>query len=163
MSEPVWPRDVERVAVFLRSAGAEARLEEVGDDGSTAQAAADAVGTRLEQIVKSLLLICDEEPVLALVPGHRRVDTRKVATAVGARRARIARPEEVLETTGFEPGAVAPFPLPRVRRVLLDETLLAHSQVWVGAGSTRHLAMLAPAELARLTRAEPMAVSLDEA
>jgi Cys-tRNA(Pro) deacylase len=163
VSEAVWPEAVERVAAFLRSAGAEARLEELGEDGSTAQAAAEAVGCRLDQIVKSLVVICDDEPVLVLVPGDRRGDTRKVARAVGARRARIARPDEVVAITGFEPGAVAPFPQPRIRRVLVDGTLLVHRLVWVGAGSERHLAALSPVELARLTSAEAMDVTQDQA
>ena len=55
--------------------------------------------------------------------------------------------------TGFEPGAVAPFPLPGVDTVLVERTLLARERVWVGAGSERHMAGLQPAELVRLTRA----------
>jgi prolyl-tRNA editing enzyme YbaK/EbsC (Cys-tRNA(Pro) deacylase) len=51
---------------------------------------------------------------------------------------------------------VAPFPLRGVERVLIDQTLLAHDRVWIGAGSERHLASLAPAELVRLTRAQPI-------
>jgi prolyl-tRNA editing enzyme YbaK/EbsC (Cys-tRNA(Pro) deacylase) len=48
---------------------------------------------------------------------------------------------------------VAPFPLRSVALVLLDQTLLAHDRVWIGAGSEHHLAEIAPGELARLTRA----------
>jgi prolyl-tRNA editing enzyme YbaK/EbsC (Cys-tRNA(Pro) deacylase) len=86
-----------------------------------------------------------------------------VAAFTGARRARIARPEEVLAITGFEPGAVAPFPQPNVRRVLVDESLLVQRLVWVGAGSSRHLAALAPAELVRLTSGQTLDVSQDQA
>ena len=63
---------------------------------------------------------------------------------------------EVEEATGFAPGAVAPFPLPKVDRVLIDQTLLAHETVWVGAGSHSHLAALSPAVLVRLARAQAM-------
>jgi prolyl-tRNA editing enzyme YbaK/EbsC (Cys-tRNA(Pro) deacylase) len=69
----------------------------------------------------------------------------------------------VLEATGFPPGAVAPFPLPGVARVVAEQTLLAQPLVWVGAGSERHLAALAPRELLRLARAEPMDVVGDAA
>jgi prolyl-tRNA editing enzyme YbaK/EbsC (Cys-tRNA(Pro) deacylase) len=51
---------------------------------------------------------------------------------------------------------VAPFPLPGIQTVLLDRTLMAHEVVWVGAGSSRHMAALAPADLARLARARPV-------
>ena len=62
------------------------------------------------------------------------------------------------ESTGFAPGAVAPFPLPKVERVLVERTLLSHPVVWVGAGSPRHMAMLRPSELVRLSRAEAVDV-----
>ncbi len=151
-----WPEPVERVAAFLRGAGAEARIEELDAGAATAEDAARAAGATLEQIVKSLVFVCDGKPVVALIPGNRRADADKIARAAGAPKARIARPEEVLEATGFTPGAVAPFPLAGVERVLIDQALLAHDVVWVGAGSTTHLAALSPADLVRLARATPM-------
>jgi prolyl-tRNA editing enzyme YbaK/EbsC (Cys-tRNA(Pro) deacylase) len=147
---------VERVAAYLREAGAEARVEEFAAGTPTAFEAAQAVGCDLAQIVKSLVFDCDARPVLALIPGDRRADATKIARAAGAQFARIAGTEEVRDATGFEPGAVAPFPLPRVERVFIDRTLLAHRVVWIGAGSSRHMAALPPAELVRLSRARPM-------
>jgi prolyl-tRNA editing enzyme YbaK/EbsC (Cys-tRNA(Pro) deacylase) len=149
-----WPEPVERVAAFLRGAGAEARLEEFPGGTPTAQAAADAAGCGLDQIVKSLVFVCDDDPVIALVPGDRRADEAKIAQAAGASSARIARAREVEAATGFPPGGVAPFPLPADSRVLLEQSLLSHDVVWAGAGSERHMVRLSPRELARLTRAE---------
>ena len=153
-----WPDPVERVTDFLRSAGAEVRVEEFADGTPTAQAAARAVGCELSQIVKSLVFECDGKPVVAMVPGDRRADADKVAAAAGGRFARIAGSEEVQDATGFEPGAVAPFPLPRIERVFIDRTLLSHRVVWIGAGSDRHMASLSPAELVRQSRARPVDV-----
>ncbi len=147
-----WPAEVERVAVFLRQTGAEARIEELPSGTPTAQAAADVVGCTLGQVVKSLVLVCDASPVVALVPGDRRADTGKVARLVGSRRVSIATPDEVVAATGFRPGAVSPFPLERVPVVLVERTLLRHRALWAGAGSENHLVSLAPAELVRLTR-----------
>ena len=148
-----WPPQVERVAVVLRAQGVESRLEEFSDGTPTAAAAAAAVGCDAGQIVKSLVFICDGRPTLALVPGDRRADELKVAAAAGARYARVARPDEVLAATGFEPGGVAPFPAAGVAQVLLSEELLVHDRVWIGAGSERHMAGLSPVDLARLTQA----------
>jgi prolyl-tRNA editing enzyme YbaK/EbsC (Cys-tRNA(Pro) deacylase) len=58
---------------------------------------------------------------------------------------------------------VAPFPLPGVEQVLIDRSLLAHEEVWVGAGSPRHMACLRPAELARLSNARQMDAVEDRA
>jgi prolyl-tRNA editing enzyme YbaK/EbsC (Cys-tRNA(Pro) deacylase) len=150
-----WPEPVERVAAYLRAAGAESRLEEFPTPAATAQAAADAIGCELDQIVKSLVFMCGEQPVLALVPGSRRADEAKVADAVDAAGARVAKPAEVRAATGFEPGGVSPFPPPRAP-VLVERTILSNAVVWVGAGTVMHMAMISPLELVRLTRAEPV-------
>jgi prolyl-tRNA editing enzyme YbaK/EbsC (Cys-tRNA(Pro) deacylase) len=148
-----WPEPVARVADVLRRYGVDGRVEEFPEGTPTAGAAAKAVGSSRAQIVKSLLFVCDGRPTLALVPGDRRADETKVAVAVGAKGARVARPDEVVAATGFEPGGVAPFPSPGVSQVVMDGELLVHDRVWVGAGSERHMAGLAPADLLRLTQA----------
>ena len=151
-----WPEPVERVAAFLREAGAEARLEELESGAATAEEAARAAGCTPDRIVKSLVVMCDGRPVLTLLPGDRRVDTRKIAAAAGARKARFADAAEVESATGFAPGGVTPFPLPRIEQVFIDQTLLTQDELWVGAGSPTHLAALRPAELVRLSRARPL-------
>jgi Cys-tRNA(Pro) deacylase len=147
---------VERVAAYLRAAGAEARLEELETATGTAEDAARAAGSPIGQIVKSIVVVCDGRPVMALVPGDRRADLDKIARAAGATKARIASAAEVEEATGFAPGGVAPFPLPEVVLVLIDQNLLAHDIVWIGAGSSTHLAALSPGDLVRLARARPI-------
>ena len=149
-----WPEPVERVAAYVRAAATEARIEEFQAATPTADAAARAVGCELGQIVQSLVMLCAGRPCGGMVPGDRRADVRKVARAARCERVAVAGPAEVLETTGFPPGAVAPFPLPRIDRIYIDRRLLAHERVWVGAGSTHHLAGLRPGDLVRLARAQ---------
>jgi prolyl-tRNA editing enzyme YbaK/EbsC (Cys-tRNA(Pro) deacylase) len=152
-----WPEPVERVSSYLRGAGAEARIEEFPEGTPTAADAAAAVGCELAQIVKSLVVVLDDERVaVALVPGDRRGDTQKIARAANSASAGVASAEQIVRATGFEPGAVAPFPLPGVDVVLVDRSLLRHPTVWAGAGSHRHVVGLAPEELRRLTRARAL-------
>ena len=82
--------------------------------------------------------------------------TVDIARAAGARKAKVAGPDRVRAVTGFEPGAVAPFPLPKVERVLVDRQVLVHDRVWIGAGSPHHVATLSPSDLVRLAKAEPV-------
>jgi prolyl-tRNA editing enzyme YbaK/EbsC (Cys-tRNA(Pro) deacylase) len=154
-----WPEPVARVADVLQRAGIDARVEEFPEGTPTAGAAAKAVGSSRAQIVKSLVFICDGRPVLALVPGDRRADENKVAVSAGARAARVARVDEVLAATGFEPGGVAPFPAPGISQVLMAGELLAHDRVGIGAGSERHMAGISPVDLARLTQARTAELS----
>ncbi len=161
MTADAWPEPVARVSRALREAGAEARIEEFAIGTPTAEDAARAVGCELLQIVKSLLFECDGRPVLVLVPGDRRADPQKVAALAGAAKARVAGAAEVEDATGYAPGAVAPFPLRRVERVLIERSLLVGGLLWVGAGSTRHMAGLPAAELVRVARAQPVDVVAD--
>jgi prolyl-tRNA editing enzyme YbaK/EbsC (Cys-tRNA(Pro) deacylase) len=124
----------------------------------TAADAAAALNAELGQIVKSLVFDCDGRKVLVLVPGDRRADSEKIARAAGSNFARIAGSDEVREATGFDPGAVAPFPLERIDAIFVERTLLSQPVLWVGAGSERHMAALSPTELLRLSRARPMDV-----
>ena len=148
-----WPDPVERVSAVLRTAAVEARIEEFTEGTPTARDAAKAIGCDLSQIVKSLVLVCDGAFVLALVPGDQRADEVAVGAAVSAQLVRVARPDEVVHATGFEPGAVAPFPQRAVTQSLMDRSFFVHDVVWIGAGSAAHMASIAPAELLRLSGA----------
>ena len=111
-----WPEPVERVAEVLRAAGVEARIEELPHGTPTARAAADALGCELGQIVKSVVMVCDEAYVLVLVPGDRRADEVGVAAAVGrcqgaAGPSRGGRPGDRLRA-----GRGGAVPAPRGRR-----------------------------------------------
>ena len=107
--ETTWPEAVERVSSFLRDAGAEARLEQFSDGTPTAADAAAAVGCELDQIVKSLVLVCDDKPVVALVPGDRRGDPEKIA----------ARTKE------YEERFLSPFIA--AERGYIDDVIMPHS------------------------------------
>ncbi|MFN0153010.1 MAG: aminoacyl-tRNA deacylase [Gaiella sp.] len=155
----VWPQAVQKIGAFFVASGAEARVEELGEDCGSAADAAEALGCGLAQIVKSLVVMGDGRPALALVSGPARADLKRIAAELSCKHARIARPAEVTEATGFEPGAVTPFLGGRISRVLLDDALLRHDLVWCGAGSRLHMAALSPQELLRLTQARAAAIT----
>jgi len=156
-----WPEPVERVTAYLLRSGAEVRVEEFPEGTRTAQDAADAVGCKLGQIVKSLLFEAGGRTVLAMIPGDKRADTAKIARAAGAQEAHVASANRVRELTGVDPGAVSPVPPPPVDVVAIDPRLLLPDSVWIGAGSPRHVACLAPPELMRLSGAEQLDLVAD--
>ena len=151
-----WPEPVQRVVRTIREANIEARVEEFSGGTPTASDAARATGAKLQEIVKSLVFMCDGRSVLVMVPGDRRADSDKIAKAVGCANVKVASPEEVAQATGYSTGGVAPFPLANVNLVLMERTLLAHEIVWIGAGTSRHMAALAPSDLVRLASARPV-------
>jgi prolyl-tRNA editing enzyme YbaK/EbsC (Cys-tRNA(Pro) deacylase) len=156
-----WPAPVQRVAAALREGRVEARIEEFTDGTPTAADAARAVGAPIDQIVKTLVFSCDGRPLVVMVPGDVRADTARIAAAAGCGRVKAVGAEAVEQLTGFPAGGVAPFPLPGVETVLIERTLLGHELVWVGAGSGRHMAAIAPPDLVRLARARPAELAVE--
>jgi Cys-tRNA(Pro) deacylase len=156
-----WPAPVQRVAAVLEKARIEGRVEEFSESASTAADAASATGAPIEQIVKSLVFAGDGRPIVVMVPGDRRADTARIAAAAGCERVKAVGADAVERLTGFPAGGVAPFPLPGVETVLIEQALLGHEVVWIGAGSSRHMAALAPSDLVRLARARPAQLTVE--
>lgn len=120
----------------------------------TAQDAARAIGCHVGQIVKSLVFVADEKPVLALTSGANRVDLGRLARLTGSKEVRRASPEEAREATGFAVGGTPPFGHPKPVRAFLDRDLLAYEEVWAAAGTPDAVFVLTPAELRRTAVAE---------
>ena len=105
-----------QVASFLQAASAE-RLEEFSEGTPTAPDAAKAVGCELGQIVKSLVVVCDGRPVVAMIPGEPQADARRVRPRRGRDEGAHRDAGRGSVRDGLQVGAVAPFPLPGVDHV----------------------------------------------
>lgn len=127
----------------------------------TAAEAAAAVGCDVGAIVKSLVFVADGAPVLALVAGADRVDTTRLAAAVGASDVRKADADEARAATGYAIGGTPPFGHAGagVSRVVCDPGLLAHGTVWAAAGGPTSVFPLSPADLVRAAGAEVVPVT----
>src|ERR1700736_4653977 len=140
----------ERVQAALSAAGVAARIEEFPASTRTAQDAAAAVGTGVGQIVKSLVFLAGDAPVLALVSGVNQLDPARLAALTGASIGK-ADADAVRQATGYSIGGVAP---PRVAGPLpplIARDLLQYDVVWAAAGTPRHVFPIAPKELVRVT------------
>jgi prolyl-tRNA editing enzyme YbaK/EbsC (Cys-tRNA(Pro) deacylase) len=151
---PVVAGAIER---FLESAevlGHPVDVRRFPEGTKTAQDAARAIGCDVGQIVKSLVFVADERPVLALTSGANRVDLERLASLAGAKEVRRASPEEAREATGFAVGGTPPFGHPERVRAFIDRDLLAYDEVWAAAGTPDAVFVLTPAELRRSALAE---------
>jgi prolyl-tRNA editing enzyme YbaK/EbsC (Cys-tRNA(Pro) deacylase) len=122
----------QRLQDRLHELGLDIEIQELSDSTRTAQEAADAVGADVGQIVKSLVFVDGDGPVLCLCAGDRRVDTAKLGGDV-----RQARGDEVREATGFAIGGVPPLGHDRPVRTVVDESLRRFETLWC-AGGTPH-------------------------
>ena len=142
---------VERVQNYLRECGLEIRVLEMDRSTRTAQLAAQAIGTELGSIVKSLVFLADGEPTLVLVAGNRRVDPDKLKSLLGARRVMIANADQVRQATGFAIGGVPPIAHDHPLRTLIDKNLSHFETVYAAAGSPQAIFPIAYGQLVTLT------------
>ena len=140
----------ERVKAALIAAGVEARIEEFPSSTRTAQEAAATVGTTVGQIVKSLVFLAGDSPVVALVSGVNRLDTQRLAALSGAAIGK-ADADAVRQATGYSIGGVPPIGFPVPIPTFIDRDLLQYDVVWAAAGTPRHVFPIAPQELVRIT------------
>jgi len=121
----------------------------------TAEDAARAIGCTVAAIVKSLVFVVvgedgSHQPVVALVPGDKRLDTNALARIAGGVTSKRATLDEVRETTGFAAGGTPPFghtlPVP----VYADEMLRRHDPVWAAAGTPTTVFPISLVDLDRL-------------
>ncbi|WP_274374061.1 YbaK/EbsC family protein [Aminithiophilus ramosus] len=120
----------------------------------TVDDAARAIGAHPEEILKTIVLVADGKPLLALMRGPNRIHTGKVKRFLGARKVSMASPEVVYGLSGFRIGGVAPVGYPQELPALLDEDLFLHDTVWAAAGTDHAFFPVAPVELQRLTGGE---------
>lgn len=119
----------------------------------TAADAADAIGCEVSQIVKSLVFMADDEPVLVLTSGANRVDENKVRAALGVKAFRKADADEVRDATGYAIGGTPPFGHARPLRVMCDRDLTGHEEIWAAAGTPSTVFPLVPTTLLTITNA----------
>lgn len=120
----------------------------------TAEDAARAIGCHVSAIVKSLVFTVDERPVVALVPGDLRLDTKRLAAAAGGLQARRATLEEVREATGYAAGGTPPFGHATRLRVFADLTLKRNDPVWAAAGTPTTVFPISIEQLDRIAKPE---------
>ena len=123
--------------------------------------AARALGVATEQIIKSLVFVIDDEPLLVINNGITLVDRRKVAThmGVGRKRVKFASGEAALEITGYIVGSMPPFGHRQTLPTLIDPAVKQFDLIFGGGGDIDAMLRLTPAELLRVTAGSLVAIS----
>lgn len=152
-NKPLTPFDL---AAYIAAHGIAAEIVPMAVETPTVPAAAAALGVEPGQIIKSLLFLVRDRPVLAIASGETRVDRSALAGryGVGKKQVRLADPETVLRLTGYPAGGVPPFGHPAPLPTLLDRRVAAWAAIYGGGGDDHTLLRIAPEELARVTGAE---------
>ena len=151
---------VRKVREALARRGLSPELVELGKTARSAGEAADALGVRVEQIVKSLVFrgARSGRSVLVLASGPNRADEGIISELAGEP-VEKADAAFVREKTGFAIGGVPPVGHAEEPVAFVDEDLLRHETVWAAAGHTHVVFGLPPGKLPEITSGEVVGIT----
>lgn len=141
-----------KVQEALKSAGIEAKVVELPDSTRTAAEAAQAIGTTVAQIVKSLVFRgqTSGKAILIETSGLNHVNEKAVAVILGEPIGK-ADADFVREQTGYAIGGIPPLGhAHEMGAVLIDEDLLQYEELWAAAGTPHAIFRLTPDELIKI-------------
>ena len=96
--------------------------------------------------IKSLVMVANGSPVLALVRGDHQLSETKFASALKAQDVRAAHPQEIREWFGADPGSLGPIGVKNMR-VVADNALRGRKNMVAGANrDDYHLLNVTPGE-----------------
>jgi Cys-tRNA(Pro)/Cys-tRNA(Cys) deacylase len=121
------------------------RGDELHDFG---REAAESLGLPYEQVFKTLVVVADDELVVAVVPVSCQLSMKRVAAAVGAKKAAMCDPARAERSSGYIVGGISPIGQRKQLRTVLDETVELFDTVYVSGGKRGMDIGLAPTDLA---------------
>lgn len=145
----------------LRSAGVRHTIHEYeagsgsGREGHRAygEEAAAALGVPPDRIFKTLVAAVDGRLAVAVVPVAGELDLKRLADALGGRKAAMAEPSEAERATGYVVGGISPLGQRRRLPLVVDDSALGQPTVYVSGGRRGLQVELEPGDLVRLTGA----------
>jgi Cys-tRNA(Pro)/Cys-tRNA(Cys) deacylase len=122
--------------------------------------AAEKLSLAPERVFKTLVARVEGTGlVLTLVPSSGQLDLKKLASALGAKKAEMADPAAAERATGYVLGGISPLGGRKRLPAVVDASATAFATVFVSAGRRGLQMELAPADLVRLTGATVAAVA----
>ncbi len=148
---------------LLDNQGARYKVIEHATAGRSEEAA-KARGTKIEQGAKAL--VCHvkgngiKQHVLAVLPAHRKANLSVLAKTLGATRASLASPKEVMELTQCVFGAIPPFSFHPELKLVVDPMLFQlETEIVFNAGSLERSILLNVEDYGRIVQPELIAFS----
>jgi Cys-tRNA(Pro)/Cys-tRNA(Cys) deacylase len=115
--------------------------------------AASALGEDPARVLKTLMALVDGKPVCVVVPSDQEVSMKKLAAAIDGKSAQMMKPAEAERVTGFKVGGISPFGQRRAVKTIIEQSALAHDQVYVNGGQRGLQVRLSPRDVRDVLKA----------
>jgi ybaK/ebsC protein len=150
-----------RATQFLKQQGIAFALKSYDYDPSAdkiGMAAAEAIGAEPERVLKTLMALVDGKPVCAVIPSNHEVSMKKLAAACHGKSATMMKPEGAERATGYHVGGISPFGQKKRVPVVLEESALAHTLVFLNGGQRGLQVEMAPGDILKALGAGAAAI-----
>ncbi len=113
-----------------------------------AEFAARAIGFPLEKTIKTLVVdMGGNAYTLALMPGDRQLDLKRLSKACSAKKAVLADTADAERLTGYLVGGISPFGTKRKLPAVMDESLLRFKTVSINGGQRGVILIMTPEDI----------------
>ena len=122
--------------------------------------AAKATGYPLECTVKTLVVELDRKSYcLALLPGHRELDLRKLASLCGVKRSAMVDIKTAERLTGYSVGGISPFGTRQRLESVMESSILNNVVILINAGQRGVMLKMAPSDLLTALACKVMSIA----
>ncbi len=131
------------------------------DEVRSAEEVASALGFPAGQVFKTLVVIPEKgRPLLAVIPGNRELDLKRLAQAAKEKKLRMATQREAESLTGLLVGGISALALlSKGFPVYLDACANDYAEILVSAGQRGINLQLAVRDFIRMTRSQVSEIS----
>ena len=116
------------------------------DADSIGLQAAAALGIEPGRMLKTLMAEVDGKPVCVVIPSDREVSMKKLAAVLGGKTAKMMRPADAERLTGYHVGGISPLAQKKRVPVLIEQTALGESSIFLNGGRRGLQIELSPAD-----------------
>jgi len=132
------------------------RIHEYDHDhrwASYGEEAAAKMGIDPDRVYKTLVVAADSETFcVGILPVSRRLDLKRFAKLLGAKKVSMAGKKDVERVTGYVLGGVSPLGQKRILPTIIDSSATGFETIFVSAGRRGLQIELSPGDLRSLTK-----------
>jgi Cys-tRNA(Pro)/Cys-tRNA(Cys) deacylase len=144
------------VTRFLDSRKVKYTAHELPAEKLGAMEAAQILGIPAEQAFKTIVTKREKgKPVLAVIPGPRVVDLKRLAAFLGEKKMSLPTEREAEQMTGLQAGGISPLALiHKGFQVVIDSAAQAYAEIYISGGQRGLNIQLGVQDLAELVNAK---------
>lgn len=125
--------------------------------------ASKAIGFDLERTIKTLIV--DLGPggyVMALMPGDKELDLKRMAKACSAKRASMADVSTAERLTGYLVGGISPFGVKKMLPAVMESRLAQYEMVAINAGRRGVMLKMKPDNIIKTLKCRVLQIAQDD-